>query len=139
MYVMVSCGMLLYHHVCMYVCVYVCIVCSVRPLQRMVVGMLLAGLAFMVAGFVDLRVQSVQNSLNEGESRLILYNNLPGDVSYQLEDEMDSNFSGNGILANGQVSHSHIIVMMINWHNTATFHMFMCLQTSVHLPAADLE
>ena len=28
-----------------------------RPLQRMVVGMLLAGLAFMVAGFIQLKVQ----------------------------------------------------------------------------------
>ena len=43
----------------MYVhCIYVYLYIN-RPLERMVVGMLLAGSAFMVAGFIQLDVQVI--------------------------------------------------------------------------------
>lgn len=56
-----------------------------RPLQRMVVGMVLAGLAFVVAGFVQLKLQSSQLALSSGESKLIIYNNALPSLSYHIE------------------------------------------------------
>ena len=46
--------------------------------------MVLACLAFVVAGFVQLQVQTVQETLGTQESKLVLYNTLPGPVDYQL-------------------------------------------------------
>ena len=41
-----------------------------RPLQRMVVGMFIAGLAFMVAGFVQISVQKADTSLSSGDAKV---------------------------------------------------------------------
>lgn len=70
----------------------------------MVIGMLLAGLAFVVAGFVQIKLQSVQETLKEGQSKLILFNNLPNPVLYEVEG-IDPSLE-NGTLAFGQVSSS---------------------------------
>ena len=70
----------------------------------MVVGMLLAGLAFVLAGLVELKIQSVQETLMEGESKLIVFNSLPNPVSYRVMG-LDSSFNENGTLDFGQVSH----------------------------------
>ena len=51
-----------------------------RPLQRMVVGMFIAGLAFMVAGFVQIRVQNEDTSLNNGVAKVIYMYCMAGDV-----------------------------------------------------------
>lgn len=64
----------------------------------MVVGMVLAGLAFVVAGFVQLKLQSSLQALNAGESRLSIYNNALPSVSYHIEG-----FEAT-ILNNGEVS-----------------------------------
>ena len=55
-----------------------------RPLQRMVIGMVLAGLSFVVAGFIELKVQSSQQKLNSGESKLFLFNGAETSFSYEL-------------------------------------------------------
>lgn len=55
-----------------------------RPLQRMVIGMVLAGLSFVVAGFIELKVQSSQQKLNSGESKLFLFNGAETPFSYKL-------------------------------------------------------
>ena len=41
-----------------------------RPLQRIVVGMVIAGLAFVLAGFVQLKVQAADTSLNSGQAKV---------------------------------------------------------------------
>ncbi len=61
------------------------LISSFRPLQRMVVGMLLAGLAFAVAGIIQLRLQSVQSTLKIGESKLIIYNSAEFPIDYNIE------------------------------------------------------
>lgn len=48
-----------------------------RPLQRMVVGMLLAGLSFSVAGVVQLFIQNAGNSLKSGEGKVAITNTVP--------------------------------------------------------------
>ena len=50
----------------------------------MVVGMVLAGLSFVVAGFVQLKVQSSEQFLKAGESKLIIYNGAYPSFSYNL-------------------------------------------------------
>lgn len=50
----------------------------------MVVGMILAGLAFVVAGFVQLKLQGAQELLKSGESKLVIYNNAPFAIDYSL-------------------------------------------------------
>lgn len=73
-----------------------------RPLQRMVIGMLLAGSSFVVAGFVQLKVQASEQFLKGGESKLILYNGAYPSFSYNIEgngyDEQNLN------LTDGEVS-----------------------------------
>ena len=41
-----------------------------RPLQRMVVGMVIAGVAFLVAGFVQFSVQDADTSLSSGHAKV---------------------------------------------------------------------
>ena len=41
-----------------------------RPLQRMVVGMVIAGVAFMVAGFVQISVQNADTSISSGHAKV---------------------------------------------------------------------
>ena len=76
-----------------------------RPLQRMVVGMLLAGLAFVVAGFVQLKLQSAQETLKPGESKLMVYNSAPFAVDYRLEGV--NGFDMNQTLNYSEVSHGN--------------------------------
>ena len=64
---------------------FIALLITFRPLQRMVVGMILAGLAFVVAGFVQLKVQSSEETLKPGQSKLVVYNTAPFVVDYQLE------------------------------------------------------
>ncbi|XP_065886891.1 solute carrier family 15 member 1-like [Dysidea avara] len=47
-----------------------------RPLQRMVCGMLLAGLAFMVAGFIQLRVQAAGYHPPAGGQAMVTFTNV---------------------------------------------------------------
>ena len=46
-----------------------------RPLQRMVVGMVIGGLAFMVAGFVQISVQAADTSLSSGHAKVSIHKN----------------------------------------------------------------
>ncbi|XP_065888758.1 solute carrier family 15 member 2-like [Dysidea avara] len=48
-----------------------------KPLQRMVCGMVLAGLAFLIAGFVQLQVESSFNFPKSGEARATFTNVIP--------------------------------------------------------------
>lgn len=51
----------------------------------MVIGMVLAGLSFVIAGFIELKVQSSQQKLNSGESKLFLFNGAETSFSYELK------------------------------------------------------
>ena len=48
-----------------------------RPLQRMVIGMLLASLAFVIAGVVQFEVEAGDKTLKDGETKLVMFNALP--------------------------------------------------------------
>jgi len=74
----------------------------------MVVGMALGCLAFLVAGFVQLRVQAVQASLGETQSKMVVYNTVPdSSLQYQIHKDSDQSFSPfNGSLAFQEVSPS---------------------------------
>ncbi len=50
----------------------------------MVVGMAIAGLAFIVAGFVQISVQNAALNLKAGESKLVLVNTSPQDMQLSL-------------------------------------------------------
>lgn len=53
----------------------------------MVTGMLLASLAFVLAGLVQLQVQAVDKTLKAGETKLVLFNALPADtpIPFRIE------------------------------------------------------
>ena len=54
-----------------------------RPLQRMVIGMVIAGLSFMAAGFVQISVQSADTALSNGHAKVGLpqyCTTLPSDI-----------------------------------------------------------
>ena len=57
-----------------------------KPLQRMVVGMFLAGVAFFIAAVLELHIQSVSDNLQKGESRVIITNTLPMPVEIQFDN-----------------------------------------------------
>lgn len=79
-----------------------------RPLQRMVVGMFLAGLAFMVAGFVQLTVQNSQTHLTSGQAKGVFTNTLPFPLQLQLQRQYDGNNSVfNTTLSYGEVCTLH--------------------------------
>lgn len=79
-----------------------------RPLQRMVVGMFLAGLAFMVAGFVQLTVQNSQTHLTSGQAKGVFTNTLPLPLQLQLQRQYDGNNSVfNTTLSYGEVRTLH--------------------------------
>ena len=73
----------------------------------MVLGMLFGGLAFVVAGFVQLKVQSAQKALDTGESKLAIYNTASFPVHYQLEGSDHFEIS-NKTLDIGEVSILHV-------------------------------
>ncbi len=77
----------------------------------MVIGMILAGLAFVVAGFVQLKVQTSQQILKSGESKLMIYNSAVS-FSYDLEG-VNGYGAMNQTLNNGEVSN---IVFACAWH-----------------------
>ena len=49
----------------------------------MVVGMLIAGLAFAVAGIVEIQVQKAEETLKEGQSKLV-HNAAPDSLSFNI-------------------------------------------------------
>ena len=61
----------------------------------MVAGMVLGGLAFLVAGFVQLKVQAADDSLGAGEAKVIFTNGIqdPGYLLFQYEEESSFNLS----------------------------------------------
>ena len=68
-----------------------------RPLQRMVVGMFLGSLAFVVAGIVQLQVQVSLDNLTPGEAKVVFTNTFPDTLQLQLGQDF------NTTLAYGQV------------------------------------
>ena len=58
----------------------------VRQLQRMVVAMAIAGLAFVVAGFVELKVQADNHLLSAGHSKVVLTNTIQSPVTVVSSD-----------------------------------------------------
>lgn len=69
----------------------------------MVIGMIFGGLAFVIAGFVQLNVQSAQQTLKSGESKLILFNNAPFPLEYNIIGESSLKIT-NQTVDNGEVS-----------------------------------
>ena len=57
-----------------------------KPLQRMVLGMFIAGLAFVIAGIVEIHLQNNLDDLQSGESRALFINGQP--------EQLDFNISG---------------------------------------------
>ena len=57
-----------------------------RPLQRMVVGMGIAGLAFVVAGFVELKIEADADLLNSGQSKVVLINTIESPITVVSSD-----------------------------------------------------
>lgn len=68
----------------------------------MVVGMILAGLAFIVAGIIQLKLQSIQGVLQEGESKLVIYNHASQLVEYRINN-LNASFHDNRNLNHDQV------------------------------------
>lgn len=64
-----------------------------KPLQRMVVGMVLAGLAFCMAGFLEIYIQSSSDRLGNGEARVMVSNAYPDHVLVQFGDREMINIS----------------------------------------------
>lgn len=64
--------------------------------------MILAGLAFVVAGFIQLKLQSVQQTLKSGESKVMIYNSAPFPLHFYLNGSQG--FSTNHTLNNSEVS-----------------------------------
>jgi hypothetical protein len=58
-----------------------------RPLQRMVVGMVIAGLSFMLAGFVQISVQNADTSISSGHAKIVVINSSPDTVNTRLFDQ----------------------------------------------------
>ena len=77
-----------------YSCVLISCILS-RPLQRMVAGMVLGGLAFLVAGFVQLKVQSADDTLGAMEAKVVFTNGVqdPGQLMFQYEGQVPFNLS----------------------------------------------
>ena len=59
--------------------VYLC-----RPLQRMVIGMFLGGLAFVIAGVVQFEVQAGDKTLKDGETKLVMFNALSYEAQFSI-------------------------------------------------------
>ena len=61
----------------------------------MVIGMLLASLAFIIAGVVQFEVQAGDKTLKDGETKLVMFNALPADVSttFRIESIDGRNFT----------------------------------------------
>ena len=57
-----------------------------RPLQRMVVGMAIAGLAFVVAGFVELKIEADADLLKPGQSKVVITNTIQGPITVTSPD-----------------------------------------------------
>ena len=59
----------------------------------MVAGMVFAGLAFVVAGVVQLQIQSSMETLRGGEAKLVITNELTDTVQLQLDGSIPFNLS----------------------------------------------
>ena len=55
-----------------------------RPLQRMVIGMFLGGLGFVIAGIVQFEVQAGDKTLKADESKLVMFNALPYEAEFSI-------------------------------------------------------
>ena len=64
-----------------------------KPLQRMVVGMILAGIAFFIAGILEIHIQRSSNNLGKGEARVTISNTLPEPVLIQFGDRETVNLT----------------------------------------------
>ena len=64
-----------------------------KPLQRMVIGMFIAGLAFCMAAGLELFIQQSSNRLGNGESRVVITNSLPEPVMVQFGNRDSVNIS----------------------------------------------
>lgn len=55
-----------------------------KPLQRMATGMAIAGVAFVLAGFLELYIQSQSGRLKDGQARVVISNalNVPASLEY---------------------------------------------------------
>jgi len=58
----------------------------------MVVGMAIAGSAFLAAGFIQLAVENAARNLQPGESKLVIINSLPQGVQFNVEGENNTIF-----------------------------------------------
>ena len=56
-----------------------------RPLQRMVLGMAIAGLAFVMAALVEVYIQSQSTDLTAGQSKAVVTNTFSSKVSFTFE------------------------------------------------------
>ena len=90
----------------------------------MVVGMLLAGLAFVVAGFVQLKLQSVNESLKSDESKLVMYNNAPFPVDYRIESLSEAQ-NMSGTVKSGEVSIS--MSLNILYQKNISYFVELCI------------
>ena len=61
----------------------------------MVIGMLLASLAFIVAGVVQFEVEAGDKTLKDGETKLVMFNALPTSMptSFRIESMDGRNFT----------------------------------------------
>ena len=59
-----------------------------KPLQRMATGMAVAGVAFILAGFLELYIQSQSGNLKSGQARVVISNALNVPVSLQYGSQI---------------------------------------------------
>ena len=83
-----------------------------RPLQRMVAGLLIMIVTFVLAGVVELQVAAADSSLGAGEGKAIFTNTLPETLRLQLQN---TSFDlSHGEVCGGVVYCRHSIVYT-NW------------------------
>ena len=63
-----------------------------KPLQRMVLGMFIAGLAFVIAGGIEIHLQNNLDDLQSGESRALFINGQQEQVDFNIS-ELDRTFN----------------------------------------------
>ena len=67
------------------------------------IGMLLASLAFVIAGVVQFEVQAGDKTLKDGENKLVMFNALPTDTLTSFRIESVDGRTFNYSLASGKV------------------------------------
>ena len=72
-----------------------------RPLQRMVLGMIIAGLAFVMAALVEVYIQSQSTDLEVGQSKAVVTNTLSSKINFTFEfQEVESLVESKSFLLN---------------------------------------